>query len=621
MGFLAPAFLALGAFVGVPLLVHLLRRRITRVVEFPAVQYLARMERDHQRDLQVRHRLLLLLRLLAVLALALAAARPVARWVGVGHAPVAVALLLDNSMSTGRVHDGARVLDGLKAEARRMLGALDDGDRVWLVTADGRVTGGTPATVRGAVDAAVPLAGRGALPAAAARALALATSGAPRAPVVALLTDGQRSAWGDSTVAAGGVPVVAWAPALPPFDNRAVLGARPEPARWAPAGTVALALAAPPGTAWRLQLDGRTRAQGTVPPEGGALLRTPRLVSATPGWMRGRVELDADALRADDVRWFAVRAAPPPAVVVRPEAGPFLGAAIAALAAESRLVAAREGAAGVVAVSGAEGAAARLPALLVAPRDPLRLADANRQLARLGVPWRFGAVARDGVLARRPGGAGEEEGALARVLEGVAVRWRYPLLVSPAPGAPRPAADTLALAGTTPWVVAGAGYVLVGSPVDVEATDLPLRADFVPAVLQLLARRLGEDGGVVEAAPGATVTVPDGATALEGVDGAVRPVAGDRIPAPLTPGVAFFRRQEARVGAVVVNAEPEESRTEGGTGAALLTPWRGVRVEAAPTGAAWRDRVLAQGAGHPLLVPLLLLALTALVVDGWLGRR
>ena len=68
MGFLAPAFLALAAFAGVPLLVHLLRRRIGQTVDFPAVRYLARMEREHSRDLKVRHRLLLILRLLAVLA-------------------------------------------------------------------------------------------------------------------------------------------------------------------------------------------------------------------------------------------------------------------------------------------------------------------------------------------------------------------------------------------------------------------------------------------------------------------------------------------------------------------------------------------------------------------------
>ena len=97
MAFLAPAFLALAALAGVPLLVHLLRRRVARTIDFPAVRYLERMEQEHSKDLKLRNRLLLLLRLLAVIALALAAARPIMRLIGVGHAPIAVAVVLDNS--------------------------------------------------------------------------------------------------------------------------------------------------------------------------------------------------------------------------------------------------------------------------------------------------------------------------------------------------------------------------------------------------------------------------------------------------------------------------------------------------------------------------------------------
>ena len=46
MTFLAPLFLGFATLAGVPLLVHLLRRRVTRAVEFPAVRYLARMEQE-----------------------------------------------------------------------------------------------------------------------------------------------------------------------------------------------------------------------------------------------------------------------------------------------------------------------------------------------------------------------------------------------------------------------------------------------------------------------------------------------------------------------------------------------------------------------------------------------
>jgi hypothetical protein len=118
------------------------------------------------------------------------------------------------------------------------------------------------------------------------------------------------------------------------------------------------------------------------------------------------VELDADALRADDVRWFAVRSAPPPAVAVRPEAGLFLATAVSALVAEGRLEAARDGGAGVVTVAGAEAAGVRLPALLVAPRSDSTntLAPAIETQARAGkaCPMISSHKTADAIAAMRP---------------------------------------------------------------------------------------------------------------------------------------------------------------------------------------------------------------------------
>ena len=62
MSFLAPWFLMLGGAALVPLLIHLLRRKIGLHVEFPAARYLARAEREHSRTLRMRNLLLMLLR-------------------------------------------------------------------------------------------------------------------------------------------------------------------------------------------------------------------------------------------------------------------------------------------------------------------------------------------------------------------------------------------------------------------------------------------------------------------------------------------------------------------------------------------------------------------------------
>src|SRR5437762_11570288 len=112
MSFLSPWFLVLAGAAAVPLLIHLLRRRIGVHVEFPAARYLARAEREHSRTLRMRNLLLMLLRVVAVLLIALAAARPSARIAGSagGHAPTALAIVLDNSMSTSVGEGGTPLL-------------------------------------------------------------------------------------------------------------------------------------------------------------------------------------------------------------------------------------------------------------------------------------------------------------------------------------------------------------------------------------------------------------------------------------------------------------------------------------------------------------------------------
>ena len=640
MAFLAPLFLTLAALVSVPLLVHLLRRKVGRSVDFPAVRYLTRMEQEHSRDLKLRHRLLLALRLLAVLALALAAARPIAKLAGFGHAPVALAIVLDNSMSTGIITNERSVFDSLRSDVRALLSDLSREDRAWIVTADGRVIGGPVPALLTALNGLVPLGGRGDLATATRRAVGLANSGAPRAPVVAIVSDGQRNAFAtDSVVDAGAVPVILLAHGTTAARNRAVLAARAEPARWTPAGSVMFAISAPDTTEWRLSLDGRTVARGAVAPAPVAapVRVTQRLASTSTGWVRGKVEVDADALRADDARWFAVRVAAPPAVATRGEGGPFLTAALATLVDEKRLERGVEGAARTVTVAGADAANVRAPVLLTAPLDPLRIGDANRTLARLGIPWRFGAVARNLVLGRAVSSDGaplDTNAAAVRVFEGTPVRWRYPLVYSPGSTPATTAAgtvavvDTLATAGGSAWAVSGDGYVLIGSPLVPDATELPLRAAFVPWLMEALSRRLGEDGRLIEAVPGERLVGVRGVTGLERPDGKVVGTNGDRLIVPNESGVYYLRRQAARVGALVVNAEPEESDvlgTEQGSADRAMATMRahltGRDITSAESARAWRTLVFDRAAGHGLLLPLVALALAALLAEAWLVRR
>ena len=605
MSFLAPLWLALAAGVAVPLAVHLLRRRSGARVEFPAVRYLLRAEQESSRRSRLHNLLLMLLRILVVLLVALAAARPVGRVGGSGHAPTAVAIVLDNSVSTTAVADGRRVFDALRAAARRVAQEASADDRVWLVTADSVVAGGSRAAVLAALDAVAPLSGAGTPGGAVARAAALVRGAGLGAGHLAVVTDAQAASWRDAPVVAD-VPVAVFAPGGRAPANAAVVGAAPRPPRWTPAGDLVMRfVGAAPAAAYRASLGGATLLRGTVPPAGerGYAEATARAAPSVRGWVDGVVALPPDELRQDDARHFAVAVGAPPRIAADPSAGPFAAAAVQALVESGRAAAGRD-----VLVTGAD-ALARLPALIAAPTDPVRLGAANRALARAGVPWRFSA-ARTG----EQGVVGVGDTAAARR---IVVRRRYALTALP--GA---AADTVARVGGEPWIVVGPNYVVVASPLVPEATTLPVAAAFVPLVASLAGERLGGAGArVVEAAPGAPFTVPAGVDAL--VVGAARtPVAaGARRAAPREPGVYWFERAGARAGALVVNVEAEESVLERMSAEELARRVGARRGAAAPDGAALARLAYGTGgANRPLGAAFLIAAVAALVAETAVAR-
>jgi len=115
--------------------------------------------------------------------------------------------------------------------------------------------------------------------------------------------------------------------------------------------------------------------------------------------------------------------------------------------------------------------------------------------------------------------------------------------------------------------------------------------------------------------------------ALERPDGARQPLAGDRLTVPQQPGVYFLRRDSARVGALVVNSEPEESDVVGMGGesgtvdSAMSTFVRGADVVAMREASAWRTAIFDRAAGQALVLPLIALALLALLAEAWISGR
>ena len=602
MTFLAPWLLALAGAAAVPLLLHLMRRRIGAKLDFPAVRYLRRAEKEHSRELRLRNLLLMVLRVLVVLLLALAAARPLGPGFGPGHPPTAWAIVVDNSMSTAAIVDGRSVLDRLRDAARRAAGEATSGDRLWLVTANAAVTAGSAPQLVAAIGQVEPLAGAGALRAATDRAVALVRASGLDARHVAVVTDGQATAWTGATDAAG-VAVSVYAPAGAPPRNHGVVYAAAAPAYWTPRGRVEAQLRGEDSLGWRVVVGDRTVARGTsLPGEAVGVAISPQ----SRGWVAGRVELDPDELRGDDVRWFAAWVGDAPRVRVDQDAGTFADGAVEALVQSRR---AERGDGGVV-VTPADLVVAR-PALVLAPRDPVRLGAANRALERAGIPWRLGDVRREGARARGAAGTG------ARV-DGARVARRHVLV----PVAGAGAVDTLATVGGEPWIVAGDGYVLVGSALDTTDTDLPLTATFAPWVASLITERLaGGSGPVIAVAPGGVLAPGAGITGLERADGSVVPFAAGRAThAPAAAGVYLLRRGAARAGAVVVNAEADESNLE-----RLAPDQLGGRVAdgavATSDEGAFRASAWSAGTRRPLTGSLLVFTVLALAAEALVARR
>ena len=116
MSFLNPLFLFGLAAAAVPILIHLFTRKRPREMAFPSLEFLAEVNRSEIRRLRLRQWLLLLLRTLAIAALALAMSRPALKGTaGLGRGgSTTVVALVDQSGSMGAVAAGGTLF----AEAR-----------------------------------------------------------------------------------------------------------------------------------------------------------------------------------------------------------------------------------------------------------------------------------------------------------------------------------------------------------------------------------------------------------------------------------------------------------------------------------------------------------------------
>ena len=517
MSFLHPLALLGLAAAAIPALLHLLERRVPPEAEFPPIRYLSEAERQSARRLKLRHLLLLVLRTALIALIVMAAARPLVRSRGAvgggAHEPTALALILDNSPSSGAVVDGHPLIERLKTVVRAAISRAAPGDRLWLMLSDGVARAGSRDALLATVDSVVPGWRRLDLTGAVARASRLVDAEPLPGREVAVVSDLQRTTLGEGRAdIPRGVRVLALAPASSgeALANRGVAQARVED------GALAITVVGTPGgspapVTVRLRPAsspaGRSHDVGRALAAPGSSANVP-LPSVAPGWWIGEAVLDPDELRADDRRAFVWRVALPARVRADPGAGPFVAAALAVLTQGRRIV---EGGGVVIGerLPGGTGTTVLLP-----PVDPALIGQANRALASRGVRWRFGGAGTPGPIGT----------AAVAGINGLGVTRRYRLEGA---GGGGDTTDVLATVNDDPWLVRAGDVVLLGSRLDTAWTALPASPAFVPFVDVLVNRLARGEAPVTEA---------------EG-----------------PPGVAFQVRGADTVGAVVSAPDARES--------------------------------------------------------------
>ena len=191
MSFLYPAFLAGAVAIAIPIVLHFLRRDIAPQVPFSAVRLLRRspIERSHRRRL--RDLVLLAARVVALILLALAFARPYRA--GAAGASSLRIVAIDRSLSMSAPGTFARAA----SLASQAIGDAAVGERVALIAFDDRADvlsePGPAASARAALASVKPGDGSTRYPMMLGKAAEIAGADAARLVVV---TDLQRSGWG-----------------------------------------------------------------------------------------------------------------------------------------------------------------------------------------------------------------------------------------------------------------------------------------------------------------------------------------------------------------------------------------------------------------------------------------
>jgi hypothetical protein len=177
----------------------------------------------------------------------------------------------------------------------------------------------------------------------------------------------------------------------------------------------------------------------------------------------------------------------------------------------------------------------------------------------------------------------------------------------------------LRLADGSAWAVrgtrpGGGRYVLLGSSLSENATNLPTTPALLPLLDRLLGAWVAARSSVTEAAPGDELPLPEGATHMQAPDSVREPASGSYRLAG-DPGVYRVLAGDSTVALVAVNPPAAESDLRRADARRVREAFPETRVETADQPEEWARRIFHQRVGREIWRLLALLALAALILE------
>ena len=137
MVFLNPAMLLGLLAASIPILIHLLNLRKLKKIEFSTLSFLKELEKTKVKKIKLKQWILLLLRVLIILFLVAAFARPTIDNLSLGSvnsvAKTSAVIILDNTISMSLVNENGSYLNQVKQKAKDLLDQFHEGDEITIL--------------------------------------------------------------------------------------------------------------------------------------------------------------------------------------------------------------------------------------------------------------------------------------------------------------------------------------------------------------------------------------------------------------------------------------------------------------------------------------------------------